>query len=361
MEPKEITIMIVDDVATNLKCAKDALRPLGDVVTSLSAVRMFELLPVIKPQLILLDVNMPEMDGLTALKRLKSTPELSEIPVIFLTSNAAPFSEIEGLSLGAVDYITKPFEPALLTKRVEIHLTIERQKRTMAAQSRQLKDFNDNLQKMVKEETRKVFTLQGALLDAVVDLVEGRDDVTGSHVSRTMRWLEILLDGMAEFGFCPPWPEDWDSRLILQSSRLHDVGKIAVADAILRKPGQLTLDEFEAIKLHPVVGAQIIDKISLSLPAEEHLFLNHARVLALTHHEKWDGTGYPLGLSGRSIPLQGRLMAISDVYDALVSRRPYKEAFPHERAVEIIVGGRGRQFDPDLVDIFEKVSHRFIA
>jgi putative two-component system response regulator len=360
METASTAIMVVDDVATNLKCAKDTLKHLGNIVTVPSAIRMFELLPMVKPLLILLDINMPQMNGLTALTKLKATPEYADIPVLFLTSNSAPVAEIEGLSLGAVDYITKPFEPALLKKRVEIHLTIESQKRTLEVQSRQLKNFNENLQKMVEEEAKKVFTLQGALLDAVVDLVEGRDDVTGSHVSRTMRWLEILLDAITEHGLDTNWPEDWDRRLILQSSRLHDVGKIAIADAILQKPGKLTQEEFEAIKQHTIVGAQILDKISLSLPEEEHLFLNHARILALTHHEKWDGTGYPSGLKGRNIPLQGRLMAISDVYDALVSRRPYKEAFTHDQAVEIIIDSRGKQFDPDLVDIFEKVNQRFL-
>ena len=308
-----VKIMVVDDAVTNLKRAKDALSSMGDVYTVPSALRMFELLPMVSPSLILLDINMPGMSGMEALGILKRSEAHAAIPVIFLTSNADPGSEMDGLSQGAVDYITKPFDPGLLRKRVEIHLTIQRQRRKLEEQSRQLRNYNENLQRMVQEETSKVSALQGAILDAVVDLVEGRDDITGGHISRTMRWLGILLDGVVEGGLYPESRLGWDHKLILQSSRLHDVGKIGITDIILQKPGKLTVSEFEAIKRHTTLGAQIIDKISLSLPKEDHLFLNHARVLALTHHERWDGTGYPMGLAGERIPLEWRLMAISDV------------------------------------------------
>lgn len=351
--------MVVDDAVTNLRCAKEALKNVGDVFTVPSARRMFELLPQVRPSLILLDINMPEMSGLEAIKILKNVTDLTHIPVIFLTSNTDLGTELEGLNLGAVDYITKPFDPALLKKRVEVHLTMLVQKKTLEEQSQRLKDFNENLQRLVQEETRRVSALQGAVLDTVVDMVEGRDDLTGGHINRTMRWLGILLEGVEKAGVYPETRRDWDDHLILNSSRLHDVGKISVSDTILQKPGKLSEAEFNVIKTHPLVGAKIIDKISLSLP-NDYLFLTHARILAMTHHEKWDGTGYPHGLSGVGIPLQGRLMAISDVYDALVSPRPYKDAYSHEKAVEIILADRGRHFDPDLVDVFEKVCHLFV-
>jgi putative two-component system response regulator len=351
--------MVVDDAVTNLKKAKEALFSMGDVYTVPSADRMFELLPQVRPSLILLDINMPGMSGMDALEILKADKEYESIPVIFLTSNDDPDSEVDGLSRGAVDYITKPFDPQLLRKRVQIHLTLVSQRVKLEEQSRQLLNFNENLRKMVLEETAKVSALQGAILDAVVDLVEGRDDITGGHISRTMRWLELLLEGVVQQGLYKESQAGWDLKLILQSSRLHDVGKIGISDNILKKSGRLTPDEFEDIKRHTTIGAQIIDKISLSLPKEDHLFLNHARVLALTHHERWDGGGYPAGLSGERIPLEGRLMAISDVYDALISVRPYKEAFTHEQAVSVILNSRGRHFDPLLVDVFESVQFRF--
>lgn len=352
-------IMVVDDAVTNLKRAKDTLASMGDVYTVPSAARMFELLPQVHPSLILLDINMPGMSGIEALRVLKETEEYAGIPVIFLTSNDDPDSEMDGLSRGAVDYITKPFDPQLLRKRVEIHLTLVRQRLELEEQRRQLLDFNQNLQKMVQEETAKVSALQAAILDAVVDLVEGRDDITGGHVSRTVRWLSLLLAGVIEDGVYNEARSGWDHKLILQSSRLHDVGKIGIPDNILQKPGRLTIEEFEAIKEHTILGAKIIDKISLSLPKENHLFLTHARVLALTHHERWDGGGYPIGLAGEAIPLEGRLMAISDVYDALISVRPYKEAFTHEQAVGIILNSRGRHFDPALVDVFERIQDQY--
>ncbi|MDR2456319.1 MAG: response regulator, partial [Deltaproteobacteria bacterium] len=197
---KSPRIMVVDDAVTNLKKAKDALASMGDVYTVPSAARLFELLPMVRPSIILLDINMPGMSGMEALKILKDDQEHASIPVIFLTSNDDPDSEMDGLSRGAVDYITKPFDPQLLRKRVEIHLTLVSQRLKLEEQSRQLINFNENLQKMVQEETAKVSALQGAILDAVVDLVEGRDDITGGHISRTMRWLELLLDAVVEEG-----------------------------------------------------------------------------------------------------------------------------------------------------------------
>jgi putative two-component system response regulator len=352
-------IMVVDDSVTNLKCAKTALSDIGEVYTVPSAERMFILLEKVRPSLILLDINMPQMNGLEAIKILKSSPLHQDIPVIFLTSESSKGAELEGLSLGAVDYIIKPFEPLLLVKRAEIHLTILNQRRTMEDQSRRLQDFNDNLQKMVAEETEKVSKLQGSVLETVVDLVESRDDITGGHISRTMKWLKHLLCGIESTGIYRDLIRDWDLDLFLHSSRLHDVGKISISDAILKKPARLTPEEHEAMKLHTTIGASIIERICESLPSTNHDFLNHAKILALTHHEKWDGSGYPAGLAGPGIPLQGRLMAIADVYDALISKRPYKEALSHETAAGIIISSSGTHFDPNLIKIFQEISWKF--
>ncbi|MDR1164405.1 MAG: response regulator [Deltaproteobacteria bacterium] len=361
MEPEKsaANILVVDDSLTNLKSAKLALNDLGNVFTAPSAAKMFALLDSVIPDLILLDINMPEMSGLEAIALLKKDPRTLDVPVIFLTSRTDSGSELQGLHLGAVDYIGKPFDSHLLKMRVEIHLVMRNQRRALESQSLELRKFNDNLQEMVREETEKVVRLQGAIFHAVVDLVESRDDITGGHISRTMKWLKHLVDGLLERGLYREEIQEWNLSVFLQSSTLHDVGKISISDAILKKPGKLTEEEFAAMKLHTTFGAEIIDKIKASLPEKDSSFLYHARVLALTHHEKWDGTGYPQNLAGENIPLQGRLMAISDVYDALVSKRPYKEPFSHEEATRIIVDGAGKHFDPTLVKVFESVASKF--
>jgi putative two-component system response regulator len=354
-------VMIVDDNIANLKIAKIALSDAFDVFTVPSAVKMFDLLKRNKPALILLDIDMPEMDGYAAIKILKESPDTRDIPVIFLTAKSDSESELEGLTLGAIDYISKPFLPPLLLKRVELHLTVESQKHKLEAQARaleeqreQLQDFNENLQKMVEAKTQKVLELQNAILKTVADLVESRDDITGGHVERTQHVLSVMVSALEELGLYREQMEGWNIELLLQSSQLHDVGKIAISDQILNKPGKLTTEEFDEMKKHTTFGVTIVIKIEAN--TSESDFLKHAKIFAGTHHEKWDGSGYPAGLSGEEIPLQGRLMAIADVYDALVSERPYKKAFSHEEAVRIIIDGRGTHFDPVLTDVFQQIA-----
>jgi putative two-component system response regulator len=307
---------------------------------------------------------MPEMDGLDAIKLLKARPDTRDIPVIFLTGKDAPESELEGLSLGAIDYISKPFMPQLLHKRVELHLTVEAQKlrlerqaKKLEIQGEELKLFNESLQKMVEEKTGKVLKLQNAILNTVADLVENRDGVTGGHVERTQHGLKALVAGLEDFGLYRDQMREWDIDLMIQSSQLHDVGKIAIADSILKKPGRLQAEEWEEMKTHTALGVRIIERIEAE--TSDNDFLKYAKIFARTHHEKWDGSGYPGGLAGEDIPLPGRLMAIADVYDALISERPYKTAVSHEEAVRIILEGRGRHFDPVLVDVFERMADRF--
>ena len=343
-------IFLVDDNATNLTIGKNALIGKYNVFTIPSGEKMLKMLEKIVPDLILLDIEMPEMDGYEAIKLIKNDGRTSNIPVIFLTARTETANELEGLSLGAIDYITKPFSPPLLLKRIEVHLLVEEQKN-------ELKNYNDNLMEMVKEKTQTVITLQNAILKTVAEMVEFRDDITGSHIERTQSYLKALLEKMIENGLYEDEVSTWDMNIFLQSAQLHDVGKIAIKDSILQKPGKLTPEEFEEMKAHTTFGKMIIDKISKS--AVEDLFLQHAKIFAISHHEKLDGTGYPLGLSGKNIPLQGRLMAIADVYDALISERPYKKAFTHEKAAEIIIEGKNNHFDPAIVDIFESISYKF--
>jgi putative two-component system response regulator len=361
---KRPMVVIVDDNIANLKIAKSVLSDAFDVFTVPSAAKLFDLLERNSPAMILLDIDMPEMDGFAAIKILKDNPATSEIPVIFLTAKSDSESELEGLNLGAIDYIAKPFLPPLMRKRVEVHLMVESQKSTLAEQARTLEDqqkrlldFNENLQRMVEEKTGKVLELQDALLKTVADLVESRDDITGGHVERTGHGLSVMVSALDDLGLYRDRMEDWDIPLLLQSSQLHDVGKISISDRILNKPGKLTPEEFDEMKRHTTFGVKIIEKIEAI--TSENDFLRHAKIFAGAHHEKWDGTGYPCGIAGEDIPLQGRLMAIADVYDALVSERPYKKAFSHDEAVNIILEGKGTHFDPVLVDVFEQSADWF--
>ncbi len=343
-------IMLVDDNIINLAIGKSVLSEQYDVYTIPSGEKLFKVLERIVPDLILLDIEMPEMNGYDVIKKLKKQPTTKNIPVIFLTAKDDDGSELEGLSLGAIDYISKPFSPLLLAKRIEVHLLVETQRR-------ELEDYNNNLQKMVRAKTETVLTLQNAVLQAVAELVECRDDITGGHIERTGLYLKILMHAMMEQGVYVDQIEGWDNAFFYQSAQLHDVGKIAIRDSVLQKPGKLTIEEYNEMKKHTTFGGKVIDKIGQN--TQEKDFLEHAKIFAETHHEKWDGSGYPHGISGSAIPLQGRMMAIVDVYDALISERPYKKAFTHENAVGIILSGSASHFDPALVKLFLKVEHLF--
>jgi putative two-component system response regulator len=350
MSNEKKKIVLVDDNPVNLKLARNTLMERYNVFTVPSAQKLFQLLEQTLPDLILLDVVMPEMSGYEAIGTLKSNPRTAGVPVIFLTSKTDTVSELEGFSLGAVDYISKPFSPQLLLKRVEVHLLLESQKG-------ELKNLNENLQHLVEEKTGEVLELQNAILITMANLVECRDDITGGHVERTEKFLRFLVEEMLDKKVYRDILDVWDIDLFLQSAKLHDVGKIAIKDNILLKPGPLSREEFEEMKKHTVFGETVIEKLQQT--TKESMFLTHAKIMAGAHHEKWDGSGYPRGIAGSAIPLQGRLMAFVDVYDALISDRPYKKAFSREQAVKIIMDGCGTQFDPDLKDVFFSASGRF--
>jgi len=297
----------------------------------------------LKPDIILLDLVMPEMDGYQVLSKLKSSRKTKDIPVIFITSKTDAESEVKGLGAGAIDYILKPFKKELLLQRLELHL--------------QLKRYNSNLEKEIAIKSRAVYEMQGAMLETVAELVESRDNITGGHIGRTQSYLKLLVELALDNDIYVDELSTWDIDLFVMSSQLHDVGKISISDSILMKPGKLTDEEFSSMKDHTSFGRDIIKKIEIK--TKENAFLEHARLLAVSHHEKWNGSGYPHGLKGEDIPLQGRLMAIVDVYDALTNDRPYKKAFSHEEALEIIKEGNGSHFDPLLCDIFIKNENEF--
>ena len=350
MQQERKRVILVDDNPINLKLARNTLMGKYDVFTVPSAEKLFQLLEKTIPDIVLLDVMMPGISGYDAIKVLKDDPRTSDIPVIFLTSKNDTNSELEGFTRGAVDYVSKPFSPQLLLKRVDVHVLVE-------AQKKELKHINENLQQIVDEKTEAVLELQNALLKTMSNLVEYRDDVTGSHIERSEHLLQLLIEEMMKKNVYGEVLNSWDIKLFLQSAQLHDVGKIAIRDSILMKPGPLTSDEFNEMKKHTTFGETVIKKIQQG--TRESVFLTHAKIMAGTHHEKWDGTGYPRGMSGVNIPLQGRLMALVDVYDALVSERPYKKPFSPEKAIQIVKEGSGTQFDPNLVDVFVLASEKF--
>ena len=330
------TIFIVDDNDTNLMAAKTALDGTYKTFALPSAEKMFKLLEKITPDVILLDVDMPEMDGFQAMSALKTDKKLKSIPVVFLTAKNDAESEIHGFEMGALDFINKPFSAPVLIKRIEAHIETDR---------------------LIKDSQQAVRDIHNATISVIADVVESRDKVTGGHIERTQAYLEILVNALIRAGIYESEIANWDKNLLLPSAQLHDVGKINVSDLILNKPEKLTDEEFCLIKNHCADGERIIDEIIGK--TKDDGFLRHAKKFAGYHHEKWNGTGYPRGLREEEIPLEGRIMAIADVYDALVSERPYKRPFTHEQAVEIIKDGRGTHFDPKIVDAFLTVMEDF--
>jgi len=330
------TIFIVDDMETNRVVAKRAMDGVYATFAFSSATRMFKMLEKITPDLILLDVEMPEMDGFEALSILKSDEGLKTIPVIFLTGKTDTETEIKGFEMGVIDFISKPFSPPVLIKRIETHIETD---------------------KLIKQSLNSLRKIYNATIRNIADLVESRDEITGGHTERTQKYLRLLINEMVKSGIYENEISKWNMDIIVPSAQLHDVGKVRVSDIILNKPGKLTDEEFASIKKHCEDGERIIDKIISD--TEEDGFLSHAKLFAGYHHEKWNGTGYPNGLSGENIPLEGRIMAVADVYDALVCERPYKKPFSHEKAVEIIKNDSGTHFDPKIVEAFLNVAESF--
>lgn len=347
MEDDKPKVIVVDDSRTSRTYCKVVLSGSYDVTAVASGDEFFALLETRRPDVVLLDVEMPGMSGYDVLQRFTKDPRNRAIPVLFLTGRDEFESELAGLQLGAVDYIPKNAPPQLLLRRIEIQFI-------MARQRAQLKQYNDNLQRMVQEKTRAIIELQNAVFDLLTQVVEYRDGTTGGHVDRTTACFNIMLEALQRYGIYGSTMRGWDPRLVVLSSQLHDIGKVAIPDSVLLKPGRLTADEFERMKKHTVYGAQIIERIERNIT--DRSFIDHARNMAEFHHERWDGSGYPNGLRGEAIPLEGRIMSIVDVYDALVSSRPYKEPIPHEKAVDIIMDGAGTHFDPRLVQAFAGVS-----
>ena len=356
-EETRATIALVDDDMTNLTMGSEILEPYYEVTPVPSAVKFLSIIDKVNPDLVLLDIEMPDMNGFEAIQKIKAIPRFADTPVIFLTSKNDAQSEVEGFELGAVDYLSKPFSPPVLLKRIANQLLIVKQKTDLLDREARLKDYADNLVEMVREKTADLMELQNAVLITVADLVEFRDKLTGGHITRTQLYLKALTEEMVKENVYKNEIAEWDMDFFLSSAPLHDVGKISITDLILNKPAKLSPDEFEIMKKHVPAGIEAIEKIMSH--TKKHAFLRHAYSIAGTHHEKWNGEGYPAGLKDINIPLEGRLMAIADVYDALISVRSYKKALTHEEACKIMEDSSGIQFDPILIELFKKVKDEF--
>ena len=334
------TVFIVDDSETNLTIAKEVLKEQYRVVPLLSASKMFARLKTTMPDIILLDIEMPKIDGFEALQRLKSNSSYADIPVIFLTGDRDEEIEVRGFQLGVIDFITKPFSAPVLQKRIKTHLSIDESIRKRTAQ--------------LRKKTIQLQNMQNSMVFVIADLIENRDKGTGGHVERTTTYVKILIDAMIASGVYADELCHMDRDILISSARLHDIGKIAIPDAILNKPGKLTDEEFAIMKTHAMEGERIIDQI-ISRTGNNMEFLSYAKIFAGSHHERWDGKGYPRGLARTKIPLLGRIMGIVDVYDALVSERPYKKPISPEEAIKIIIDNINKQFDPLITHVFKKI------
>lgn len=352
-DPLHPLILVVDDAPDSIEPIVQCLHRAGfrtRIATSGErALALAASAPL--PDLILLDISMPDRDGYEVCRQLMNDPLTAGIPVIFLTIRNQEGDEQLGFDAGAVDYITKPISPPLVLTRIRNHLTLK-------AASDFLRDRNAYLENEVVRRTRELSLLQDATIVAMASLAETRDNETGGHIRRTQLYLRSLARHLQAHPRFAADLGDEDIELMYRSAPLHDIGKVGIPDAILLKPGMLTPAEFEVMKTHTTLGRDAITKAE-SLFGLSTGFLRFAREIAYSHQEKWDGSGYPLGLSGERIPLSARLMAVADVYDALISRRVYKAPLSHAESVDILRQGRGSHFDPDILDAFLALQDEF--
>lgn len=345
------TILAVDDTLANIDVLKGVLSQDYVVQAALSGKVALKIIEKHKPDLILLDIMMPDMDGYEVCQILKSQEATKDIPVIFLTAKIQEDDETKGLSLGAVDYITKPISPPILKERIKNHLLLQASKNMLARQ-------NEILEERVLERTSQLSELQDVAMVAMGAMAESRDPETGNHIRRTQRYVKVLAVELAKHEKYKAFLTPDVITSLYKSAPLHDIGKVGVEDSILLKPGKLTDEEFEEMKRHTTYGRDAIAAAETSIDSADN-FLVFAKEIAYSHQEKWDGTGYPEGLAGEDIPLSARLMAVADVYDALISKRVYKPPFSHEKAVSIITEGKGSHFEPLLVECFLAVADEF--
>jgi len=348
---KKDLILIVDDIDINRMILNEILHKDYDIIEAENGTAALKTLfpsegkvADVLPTAILLDIMMPDLDGFEVLDVIKSNDITKTIPVLFITAADSEDSESKGLKAGAADYITKPFNHDVVRARVDNHINLAR--------------YRHNLEQLVEIKTAEVTRTYESTLEVLATIIEYRNLESGTHIRRTTLLTEAMVARMLESDKFKSALEELNIRSLIKASALHDIGKIGIPDGILLKPGKLTDDEFNVIKTHTTVGSHIIDSISENLP-DNDMFLKFAKDICHYHHERWDGRGYPGGLSGENIPLAARIISVVDVYDALVSPRCYKDPYSHEVSLGIITEGRGTQFDPDIVDLLPDVEDEF--
>jgi putative two-component system response regulator len=344
-------ILVVDDEKFYIDVIVDILGDDFKVVVAMEPEQALEravIEPV--PDLILLDILMPGMDGYEVCRRLKADLRTKDIPVIFLTIKSEVSDELKGFEIGAVDYISKPMSPPIVKARVATHLSLSRAQRVLTSQNRDLMDE-------VLERREELNRTKDATITCVASLAETRDPETGKHIQRTQEFVRVLAEQLSEQAHLRDYLNPYTIELLYKTAPLHDIGKVGVPDSILFKPGPLAADEWELMKKHTLFGYQALQRAQQEMGDCD--FLQMAAEIAYYHHERWDGTGYPLQLAGDAIPISGRIMALADVYDALISQRVYKQPFSHETAAVIIRDSSGSHFDPNMVKAFLEIERHF--
>jgi putative two-component system response regulator len=348
------TILVIDDTPDNLSLMSALLKDIYKVKVANHGAKGLKIATSENPpDLILLDVMMPDIDGYQVCRQLKANDAARDIPVIFLTAKSEEDEEQKGLELGAVDYITKPINPSIVLARIKTQLQLK-------AAADFLKDKAAYLEEEVAKRTQEVMAIQDVTILTMASLAETRDSDTGNHIRRTQYYVKALAEKLRANPRFSAFLTDQNINTLFKSAPLHDIGKVGIPDRILLKPGRFEAHEMEIMKTHTTLGRDAIQQAENALGVEVE-FLTVAKEIAFCHQEKWNGSGYPSGLSGDDIPISARLMAVADVYDALVSRRVYKEGMPHEKAVQIIIDGKGNHFDPDMVDAFIEIQGEFMA
>jgi len=340
-------ILIVDDIEINRMILREMLQDDYQIIEAGSGGEAVKILfeDGVLPTVVLLDIIMPDIDGFEVLDKIMLDETTKNIPVLFITAADSDETESRGLKAGAADYITKPFNHDVVRARVDNHINLAR--------------YRHRLEQLVAKKAAEVTKTYESTLEVLATIIEYRNLESGAHIRRTTLLTEVLVYKMLELEQFRAALLAENIHSLIKASALHDIGKIGISDGILLKPGKLTPDEFDVIKTHTSIGADIIDNISATLP-DNDMYLKYAKDICHAHHERWDGKGYPNGLKAEEIPLSARIISIVDVYDALVSPRCYKGAYPHDVSVEIIMEGRGTQFDPNIVDIIPTVSPLFL-
>ncbi|WP_347989886.1 HD domain-containing phosphohydrolase [Methylomonas sp. AM2-LC] len=361
------SILIVDDQHSDLLILEDLLSRHYQVIAAQSGREALDYFNREgQVDLILLDVLMPDMDGFSVCRYVKENSATCHIPVIFLTSLDSAKDEEFGLQLGAEDFIHKPFSAPVVLARVRTHLSLSAARAELRLHNLNLEQLVNERTQKIREQTQKILLLhqdmvaaQDATIIAFCSLAEARDNETGNHIRRTQNYVRVLAKQLQQHPRFQHLLDDDAIQLLYKSAPLHDIGKVGIPDAILLKPSKLTEEEWQVMRCHCYYGYTAVMSAQTAMGANSDSFLRYAKEITYHHHERWDGSGYPNGLAGESIPLSARLMAIADVYDALISRRVYKEPFPHHQAIEMISAERGRHFDPDMVDAMLLISDQF--